>query len=369
MLIDHGRLQIVLGGLGDQILNGIADLVRVVNKDNEVIFVNDAMKELLGDDPDKLTCAFPFDQSFLCNPLITQRSLQTGEIIQREETYGEDTYSVKTSPIWGDDKEIVGAVEVYRNKSREKKLQLELIEKNRSATKEMVQAKNIQQSLLPQKGFYGNVKVDHLYLPSDMISGDMLDVFPLGKDKLCFYISDTVGHGFASGMTTMFIRQTMRNLSPKDLIVPSRTLKEIHRRFCRLNLDIEIYFTIFYGIYDKREHKVYFSNGGHNCPPIKITSDGCFPLEVTGRPISPIFPEGSYEDYYIDMYCGDRLLLYTDGITESINQEKENFGQERVMALANEHHVDLLKEIEKARSGFTWGDQADDISALLLNFF
>ncbi|MDO5713826.1 MAG: SpoIIE family protein phosphatase [Tissierellia bacterium] len=369
MLIDEGRLRIVLGGLGDQILNGIADFVRVVNKDNEVVFINDAMKEVLGGDPEKLTCAVPFDSCFLCNPLITLRSLQTGEIIQREESYQQDTYSVKTSPIWGDEGKIVGAVEVYRNKSREKKLQMELIEKNRIATKEMAQAKNIQHSLLPKKGFYGNVKVNHIYIPSDVISGDMLDVFQINEDVLGFYMSDTVGHGFASGMTTLFIRETLRNLSYRELMIPSRTLEEIHRKFNSLGLDIEIYFTIFYGVYNKRENRLYFSNGGHNCAPIKITSEGCTPIKITGRPISRIFEKSSYEDFFIDIHCGDRFLLYTDGITESKNEKQENFGLERLIALGNQYKVDLLENILDYRNQFTWGDQKDDISALLLDIY
>lgn len=369
MLLDEGRLRVVLGGLGDQILNGIADLVRVVNKDNEVVFVNDAMKELLGGDKEKLTCSFPFDNSFLCNPLITLRSLQTGEIIQREEAYEGATYSVKTSPIWDRNREIVGAVEVFRNKTREKKLQNELIEKNRLLTKEMAQAKSIQESLLPGKGYYGNVKVDYLYRPSDTISGDMLDVFSPDGEHLCFYISDTVGHGFASGMTTMFIRQAMRSMSLRDLLVPSRALEEVLRRFRRLNLDLEIYFTMFYGVYHKGRNRLYFSNAGHNCPPLKIGDHKILKLEITGRPISRLFEKGGYEDYYVNLFCSDRLLLHTDGIIESSNEKKENFGMKRLLEVCSGGETDLLATIEGERSHFSWGEQTDDISALLLTIY
>lgn len=364
----QGPLTRLSGNWGMHIFDGIADLIRVVDDQNQVVYVNEAMWECLLGDEARLTCRLDCEKHSLCNPHITQRSLQTGEIIQREEDYAGEIYSVKTSPIWHEG-QIVGAVEVFRNKTREKHLERELTEKTRSLSREMDQARVIQQHLLPQRGFYHQVRVDYLFRPQGAISGDMIDVFPLPGNRVGFYISDTVGHGFASGMTTMFIRQAMRSILEVERMIPSRTLEILHHRFLALGLDVDTYFTMFYGVYDPKTHKLYFSNAGHNCAPLRLSEGRIYPLEVSGKPICALFDEVHYEDYYVDLFTGDGLLLFTDGISESTSSEGEAYGLGRIYRQARELHSDLLMRIEEERHRHTQGIQKDDVTALLLEIF
>lgn len=352
--------------LNYQILNGIADLVRVLDTSNTVVFVNRAMEETLGYDTKTLTC--DINQSVLKSD-ITRRTLETGEIIQREENLDGQSFSVKCSPILGAHGEIVGAVEVFRNTTYEKKLQQEIIDKNKSMTVEMRQASKIQQSLLPEKGFLDNLELDYMFKPSNMLSGDMFDLFKINNDNIGVYVADAVGHGFASSMVTMFIRLLIRNLSASKLLKPSKTLSEVNKRFALLNLDIEIYFTFFYGVYNKKTGKFTFSNAGHFPSPMLYDGENLINLETSGFPISRFFTGVEYDDYYINLNCSDKILFMTDGITEAENRKKVPFGTDKVGEILKDNSVDELKIINSELDSYVWADQKDDMTALLVKIW
>lgn len=349
--------------LNYQILNGIADLVRVLDAENRVIFVNKAMSETLGYDTETLICSI--NQSVIKSD-ITARTLETGEVIQREESIDGKSFSVKCSPIVGAKGEIIGAVEVFRNTTYEKKLQKEIIDKNKLMTVEMRQASKIQQALLPEKNFLDNLELDYLYKPSNMLSGDMFDIFKINNDNIGMYIADVVGHGFASSMVTMFIRLLIRNIPASKLLKPSKALAEVSRRFTKLNLDIEVYFTFFYGVYNKKNGTFTFSNAGHFPSPILFDGKNIINLETSGFPISRFFTGIEYEDYYINLNCSDKLLFMTDGITEAENRQKEAFGTRRVGEILRDNSVDELKILSSELQKFVKEDQKDDMTSLLV---
>ncbi|WP_245544179.1 PAS domain-containing protein [Peptoniphilus timonensis] len=145
-----------------QVLDAIADLVRVLDYNEKVVFVNKAMEDLLGYDPNKKVCILGED---LFDPEITKRALMSGEVIQREENIGSMVFSVKCSPIISKSGEILGVVEVFRNVTMARKLQKEIIDKNRFMTDETMAASLIQKKVLPEKGFIKNLKVNYLYKP------------------------------------------------------------------------------------------------------------------------------------------------------------------------------------------------------------
>lgn len=345
------------------ILNGIADLVRVLDSNNQVIFVNSAMEELMGASAMEMTCE-P-DGRFFCNLSIAERTLRTGEIIQREEYIENNYYSVKCSPIFDDDN-IVAVVEVFRNITMEKKLQREIINKNKELDLEMNEAKKIQLGLLPEKGFIGGAMIDYIYRPSNILSGDMFNVFEINRDNLGIYISDTVGHGFASSQVTMFVNFMFKNLTTKTLLNPSIALEEIKKKFNSINLDINIYFTCFYGVYNRRENTFKFSNAGHNPCPILTRNRTSYELVTAGLPISRMFEDTTYEDNVVDLFCGDKLLFVTDGIPELKNAQGEDYGIKRLGDILNRHSVDELYEIRNDIISFTAKEPKDDMTAVLL---
>lgn len=348
-----------------KILDSVADLVRVINTKNEVVYVNTAMSRMLGYDHDNGICSL---KSHVFNPQITKRTIETGEIIQREEVIDGSFYLVKCSPILGNNNKIEGAVEVFRNTTIEKKLLDEITNKNKSSNIEMLRAQKIQESLLPMDDHFGSLSIDYLYRPANTISGDMFDLFKIDDDNIAIYISDTVGHGFASSMITMFVRVVMRNLQKSILKTPSKTLTEIWKRFCLLNLDVELYFTLFYAVYNLKTHKLTYSNAGHFPCPVHVKEDVVENLEVAGHPITRFLKNVNFEDQEIELKGSGKLMFMTDGVTETMNDRNEIFSIKRVKKILSANDEDELAILEDSLNKFMWGEQRDDITALLLKY-
>lgn len=351
--------------LNYHVLEGMADWVRVVDVSGTIVYANKAMKEDLGEDIIGKKCYHSNNKVDGLNFCITKKSISTGEIVQKEEKIGRKYYSIKSSPVKNSDGKIIAAVEVFRNITRERKLELELIGKNKKMNKDLRFAKRIQEKILPKKGLKGGLKLDYIYKPSEMLSGDMFDMFSIDKDNIGIYISDVAGHGVAASMMTMFIRQTMRVMK-EEYKSPSKAISELHNRFLTLNLESDNYFTIVYGIYNRNEGSFKYVNAGHNCMPIKYNSNHMNLLENKGYPITSLFDKIVYEEKEIQLDLGDKILFYTDGITEARNSRGRQFGLDGVLDILRKDPDDILNVIEDNIINYSWGEQEDDFAIVLL---
>lgn len=353
------------GMLNYHVLEGMADWVRVVDVDGTIIYANKTMKEALGENIVGMKCYKAHGKTTPCGFCITDRSISSGEIVQKEEIINGRYFSVKSSPVSNSDGKIFAAVEVFRDVTRERKLELELIEKNKKMSKDLVFAKRIQEKILPTKGVIDNIRIDYIYKPSEMLSGDIFDVFYIDEDHIGIYISDVSGHGVAAAMMTMFIRQTMRSII-EDILSPAEALAELYNRFMKLDLEVDKYFTIFYGVFNTKTYEFRFANAGHNCIPIKYNGDNMEMLEIKGYPIALLFNEMSYNEKKIKLKKNDKILFYTDGITEAKDKDGKEFGIESVIEMIGTHRENILQEIENRITDYSWGDQQDDFALLLM---
>lgn len=353
------------GILNYHVLEGMADWVRVVDKDGIIIYANKAMKDSLGENILGMKCHKSYGKDTKCNFCITFRSIETGEVVQKEDIINGRYYSIKASPVTNSKGEIYAAVEVFRDVTRERKLELELIEKNKRLVKDLQFARKIQERILPQKGLIDDLNISYIYKASEMLSGDMFDIFYVNEDNIGFYISDVSGHGIAASMMTMFIRQTMRAIKD-DILSPAVVLTELHRRFLLLNLEEDKYFTIFYGVYNKVTHQFKYANAGHNCIPIRYNDKGLDFLKTTGFPIAKLFSEMKYDEKKIQLQQGDKILFYTDGITEAKDETGKEFGEEGVIQIIKDKPDNVLEEIEKNVINHNWEYQEDDYALVLM---
>lgn len=370
-MIEKGKVNEITDGISKftmlnyHVLEGMADWVRVVDKNGIVLYANKVMKDELGEDIVGQKCYEALGKNKPCSLCITNRSIETGETVQKEEKVGDRIFSAKSSPVTDFDGNIYAAVEVFRDVTRERKLEKELKEKNKKMSKDLNFAKILQQKILPRNGIYKNISVDYMYKPSEMLSGDMFDVFYIDDTHVGIYISDVAGHGITASMMTMFVRQTMRAIKD-DILSPSKALTELHKRFFALNLDDDKYFTIFYGVINCTTNELVYSNAGHNCIPILFNDDKLELLEIKGYPISYIFEEIFYEESSIYLKKGDKVLFYTDGITEVKNRARQEFGVQGVLDVIKKSKKNLIKDIENKVSYYKWGEQEDDFAVVLM---
>lgn len=348
------------GRLTYDILDGMVDWVRVVDVNGIVIYVNKSMKESLGRNLIGNSCYKSVGKLCPCTRCITKTTIATGMPAEKEEIVGDKIYSVKSSPVREKNGDIYASVEVFRDVTKERKLEKEIKTKNKKMNDDLVFARTLQQKILPKKGNYGSLKVDYIYKPSELLSGDMFDVFKINENLTGIYISDVVGHGVTASMMTMFIRQTMRAIK-NDYLCPSDTLTELHKRFYELGLDDDKYFTIFYGIIDNRKGLLTYANGGHNSIPILITKEKNTLLEISGFPITNLFEAIEFEEESIRISKGDKLFLYTDGVIEARNKNGEEFGLERLLKIFKEN-IKHLEAIDEKLSKFKYDLLDDDIA-------
>lgn len=351
--------------LNYQVLESMADWVRVVDAEGTIIYVNKAMKKALGEDLIGKKCYQSVGKSKPCNICISQKSINSKKTVQKEEIINGNYYSVKSSPVFDCNGNVIGAVEVLRDVTRERKLELELIEKNKKMIKDLRFAKRLQSRILPKKGVYGSLKIDHLYKPSEMLSGDMFDIYHIDDENIGIYICDVVGNGITASMMTMFVRQTMRAIKD-DVLSPSLALTELHKGFSTLGLEVDKYFTIFYAVFNTKTNLFTYANAGHNCIPIKYNSNNIELLTTKGFPISLIFDEIYYDENEIKLNKGDRILFYTDGITEVRNIEGEEFGVDRIVDIVKNNGSNVLNKIVEEVEDFRWGEQEDDFAMVLM---
>ena len=353
--------------LNYHVLESMADWVRVIDGNGIVIYANKSMKEDLGENIVGEKCFKAIGNEKACNSCITQRSMATGEIIQKEEIIKGKTYSVKSSPVRNTEGDIIAAVEVFRNVTRERKLELELINKNKKMNNDLEFSKRLQQKLLPKKQRIKNLDIDYIYRPSETLSGDMFDMYIIDEENIGVYISDVVGNGVSAALMTMFIRQTMR-LMIDDPTSPSTVLEELHGRFINLGLEAEYYFTIFYGIFNTRTKRFKYVNAGHNCMPIRYNIDKKIieVIENKGYPISSLLTEISFKEKEIQINESDKILFYTDGVTEARDYSGREFGLEKLLDVIKKDPKDILSSIEATVFKHSWGEIADDFALLLL---
>jgi len=346
------------------ILDGMVDWVRVIDNKGIIIYANKPMKEAIGKDIVGTRCYSALGKKCACNRCITEATISTGEVAEKEEYVGNKIFSVKSSPVRDLNGQIYAAVEVFRDVTKEKKLESEVRKKNEKLNKDLSFARTIQKNILPSKGDYGPVRIDYSYTPSETLSGDLFDILRIGENLLGIYISDVVGHGITAAIMTMFIRQTMKSIK-YEYTSPSAAISELHKRFLDLNLDDDKYFSIFYGVYDNRDSTFRYVNGGHNCIPLHFNKDKVKLLEANGYPITYLFDDIKYEEKCITLNENDNILFYTDGVIEARNRAGEFFGINRLIdVVKNNDEKNVIKEIEKSVEEFNQHKRLDD-SAIL----
>ncbi len=348
-----------------EVLEGMADWVRVVDKNNMVIYANKTMKEALGEQIVNDYCHNTFKKETPCRFCVAKRSISTGEVIQKEEEYDGKIYSVKTSPIRDAFGKIYAAVEVFRDVTRERKLERALVERNKNMRQDIQFATRIQERILPDKHLVNDLKFDYIYQPSQMLSGDIFDIIPLDEETVGIYVSDVAGHGVSASMMTMFIHHTVRN-TVFEVSEPSELLKQVHQQFIKLDLTVEQYFSLLYARYNVKTGEFVFANAGHNCAPLLLSHNRVTPLEVTGFPIMNLRKDLEFEQKSVQLKRGDRVLFYTDGCVELRDIEGNMLGVEGLMALYQAYGTRPLSELYHKVMKFAWGEQRDDYAMLLM---
>jgi sigma-B regulation protein RsbU (phosphoserine phosphatase) len=205
-------------------------------------------------------------------------------------------------------------------------------------------------------------------LPAKEVGGDFYDFYLIDKDNLAVVIADVSGKGVPAALFMMITKTMLKDSSPgknlKDIF------ESVNKKLCEGN-EADMFVTAFMGIYNIPGGRFVFVNAGHNPPLIKKTGSGYEFLETEPGYVLAWMKTAKYTEKEITLEPGDVLFLFTDGITEAMNQRKELFGELRLLAALNANGDSPLKEllpaIKREVDNFADGtEQADDITMLAL---
>lgn len=330
----------------EDILNGMYDWVRVVDFDNNILYMNRAMMEDLGVQAPGKKCYEILGRSEPCKNCISRNAIVDGVPGEKEEEINGRTFSVMSSPLRNAEGKVIAAVEVLRETTQLRKLYEKTQEQNHILKKDLEMARKLQSSLLPGPISDPRADLSLIYMPCEALGGDFVDVFYIDSSHMGIYIADVSGHGVQASLLTVFLRSSLN----KRLLSPSTALEELYREFNRSRLDDELYISIFYSIIDLDNKTLLYSNAGLNVTPVVYSENRFELLRMPGIPISNWLKKPDYKDGSLKLFPGDKLFLYTDGILEMRNNDNEQFGEERLLEILLKGHLSPKQTLLKMKN-------------------
>jgi len=255
---------------------------------------------------------------------------------------------------------------------RLKRANSELYQKNQLIKRELEAAKKIQQFIIPDNfEFIDYPKISGIYRPIEDIGGDFFDCYKLDENRSAFLIADVTGHGIPAALT-MTMSKMLFSIYAEKYTSTSDLMKEINKQLRGTLLDMQ-YITAFYLIYDKSLKTLTYSNAGHTRPLyFRSSKNQVAALDSFGWFIG-ISDDTEYEEKKITVTEGDRLFLYTDGITEAKNKDGEDFGEMRLARfIKNSNNIegkDFCESLLNTVNEYIDGTEInDDIAFLNIEF-
>ena len=205
--------------------------------------------------------------------------------------------------------------------------------------------------------------------PARNVGGDFYDVIRLDRGQVGLAIADVSDKGVPAALFMMSSRTLLKGaaIGTPD---PGEALREVNELLYEEN-ETMMFVTVLYSIYNPETGRLTYSNGGHDAPML-VRSDGSSELlSLTGGVALGIAPDIKYPSHTVQLEPGDTILLYTDGITEAMNADGEQFGVPRMHEVfasnPPENSQQAAEAMFEAVREFV-GDtpQSDDITCLVL---
>ncbi len=218
-------------------------------------------------------------------------------------------------------------------------------------------AKDIQEGLNPM-GFYdrNGVQIKGYTRAAKGVGGDYFDYIDIDNNRVGALISDVSGKGVPASLVMVMIRTVFTSYTTRKDIDCAKVVSAINDALSA-DFAIDKFATLFFMIYDRKNQELSFSNAGHG--PLKCyryDSNKCTSAKLEGVPIG-IMDEVDYLQAKVPLKPGDIIVMETDGVTEMRNENKDEYGLERLMKMLMEHHhlgadqiVDtIINDIEEFR--------------------
>lgn len=274
-----------------------------------------------------------------------------------------------TKPVTADD--LIATVHKVHEQTEERRQAWRNEAELAALRKEVDIAGDIQRRIIPSS-FPEHPELDMAASlePAKEMSGDFYDVFSIDRDRLGIVMADVAGKGIPAAFFMAVARTLIRTIALSGA-APDACLDEANRVLCHHRIPA-MFVSVVYLVLDMNSWQLEFSNGGHQ-HPLLVHGDGkgVEPLEGGKSVVLGVAEELPYKRTTVTLQPGDALVLYTDGITEAFNREREQFSEQRMIeVLAADAHKDaagMLNGLFTAVRRFVGeAGQSDDITTLVL---
>jgi sigma-B regulation protein RsbU (phosphoserine phosphatase) len=257
--------------------------------------------------------------------------------------------------------------EIDKGRTRRRQRQLE--------ARELDEARRIQRKLLPATlPQLEGCELAASWQPASGVSGDCFDAIAFGPSRLGLSIADVIGKGIPAALLMSNLQAAVRAFAT-EAAQPAELCQQVNRILCG-NIAEGRFISFVYCILDTDLGVLTYCNAGHY-PPILVHADGSVERLGIGGPVMGVFPDAAYEQGRVVAGSGDRLVLFTDGITEVLRAgaddqgpEHVDFGEERLTSLAVEHRAcsapALQARLVTAVTSFAGGTFQDDATLIVL---
>ena len=234
--------------------------------------------------------------------------------------------------------------------------------------------KEIQLSMLPQEfpaypdrqefSIFGSMHA------AREVGGDFYDFFFIDEDRLCVCIGDVSGKGVPAALFMAITKVLIQSRSSDDISTAS-VLTHVNDEISKNN-EATMFITVFLGIIDVQTGEMTYTNAGHNPPYIKRTNGEMERMKDLHGPVVGAIDGMAYKEGHTSMQHNDILFMYTDGVTEAMDPERNLYDEARLVEVLKTQSggpEDLIRQVEVSVHEFENGaEQADDITMLAFQY-
>jgi phosphoserine phosphatase RsbU/P len=231
------------------------------------------------------------------------------------------------------------------------------------------EARAIQQGFLPQEiPQIPGYRIAGAWQPARIVGGDYYDVLPFDDDSVGLCIADVAGKGMPAAMLMSNFQASVRGFASSSLS-PDALCEKLNNLVCR-NIAADRFITFVYAHLHGPSHRLSYANAGHNAP-IVLHRDGTHERLDMGGGVLGIFKQQSFEAGSFQLAPGDRIVLYTDGVTEARDGAGIEFGDSRLIDVLRDC-LDADPQIAQEKifstvEQFCGGNWEDDATLIVLS--
>jgi len=233
---------------------------------------------------------------------------------------------------------------------------------------EIAEARAIQEGFLPKEiPQLAGYEIAAAWQSARVVGGDYFDVLPFEGEMCGLCIADVAGKGLPAALLMSNLQAAVRGLASPSL-APEDLCTRLNALLCR-NIASDRFVTLFYAQLDGPARHLRYVSAGHN-PPFVLHRNGSHERLCEGGLVLGVFANQTFKSGMMELQSGDRMVLYTDGVTEACNSDDEEFGEERLLRVLQQNGarsaVEIQKQILQAAAEFSRGVWQDDATLLVI---